>query len=229
MKNGCQNRVSEMYWNDDEDLPVEPQSDVVDVVFVIKGKTLPNNALSAIAQSLSEQIQDWDKLSKLALHLKLGGEEGNGWYRDKDPDSVLYLSRRTKLILRVPQEDVDNIQSLTGVELDVQGHSVKLTHKLNKSLTHSPTLYSHHVISEFEEEVDFLRHVQEQLQELNIKCKKILCGKLREIEVANQKVNTRSLMLNELNKEDSLLLQAKGIGSQQKRGCGVFVPYKTIS
>jgi len=218
-----------MFWNDDEEIPTTPQSNVVDVVFIIKGKTLPNNTLSAIAQSLSEQIQNWDTLQGLGLHLKLGGEEGNGWYRDKDPESVLYISRRTKLVLRVPQESVKNIQALSDIDLDVQGHNIKLAHKHNKNLTHSSTLYSHYVISEFEEEVDFLRYVQQQLQEMDIKCKKILCGKSREMDLADRKVNTRSLMLNELNKDDSLLLQAKGIGSEQRRGCGVFIPYKTIS
>jgi len=218
-----------MYWNDDEKIPVVPQSGVVDVVFIIKGKTLPNNTLSAIAQSLSAQIKNWNSINGLSLHLKLGGEEGNGWYRDKDPDSVLYISRRTKLVLRVPEESVEYIQAMTGIELNIQGHHVKLAHKHNKNLMHSSTLYSHHVISDFEEESDFLHYVHQQLQELNIKCKKILCGKSREMNLVDRKVITRSLMLNELNKEDSLLLQAKGIGSEQKHGCGVFIPYKAIS
>ena len=218
-----------MYWIDDEEIPVAPQSNVLDVVFIIKGKTLPNNTLSAFAQSLSEQIKNWDTFQGLGLHLKLGGEEGNGWYRDNDPDSVLYISRRTKLVLRVPQENISSVEALTDIELDIQGHSVKLAHKHTKNLMHSSTLYSHHVISDFKEEMEFLRYVQQQLQELDIKCTKILCGKSREMDLAGRKVITRSLMLNELSKEDSLLLQAKGIGREQKRGCGVFIPYKTIS
>jgi len=218
-----------MYWNDDEETPLEPQSNVVDVVFVMQGKTLPNNTLSAVAQSLSEQIQNWDELQNIGLHLKLGGEEGNGWFRDSDPNGVLYLSRRTKLVLRVGKDRLDSIQALAGIEIDVQGHVVKLVHKSNKSLAHSSTLYSHHVISEFEEEIDFLQYVQQQLQDYDVKCKKILCGKSRELDLADRKVFTRSLMLNELSKEDSLLIQARGFGQEQKRGCGVFVPYKTIS
>lgn len=218
-----------MFWSDDEDSPVVPQSDVVDVIFLMQGKTLPNNTLSAIAQSLSEQIENWDELPNVGLHLKLGGEEGNGWYRDDDPDSVLYISRRTKLILRAGQDVLDDILGLTGIELDVQGHTVKLAHKQNKNLAKSPTLYSHHVISDFEDEMEFLAYAQQQLQNLDVKCKKILCGKSRELTLADRKVNTRSLMLNELNKEDSLLLQTQGFGNEQKRGCGVFIPYKSIS
>ena len=218
-----------MFWSDDEEIPIEPKSSVVDVIFLIQGKTLPNNALSAIAQSLSEQVENWDSLQNVGLHLKLGGEEGNGWFRDSDPDSVLYISRRTKLILRSGPETLDSIVALNGSELIVQGHSVKIAHKQNKDLSKSPTLYCHHVISDFEDELEFLAYAQQQLQNMDVKCKKILCGKSRELSLADKKVFTRSLMLNELSKEDSLLLQATGFGNEQKRGCGVFIPYKSIS
>ena len=218
-----------MYWSDDDETPVEPKSSVQEVVFVLQGKTLPNNALPAIAQSLSEQVNDWESFADVGLHLKLGGEEGNGWFRESNPDAVLYLSRRTKLILRAGPASLNAIQDLKDFFLDVDGHSVKLVHKHNKALLNSSTLYSHHVISDFEEELEFLAYAQQQLQDLDIKCKKLLCGKSREMVLAKKIVKTRSLMLNDLSKEDSLLLQAIGFGTEQKRGCGVFIPYKSIS
>jgi len=218
-----------MYWSDDEENLQFPTSSVLDVIYKIEGKTLPTNALSAIALSLTDQLEGWDNLENVALHLMLGGEEGNGWYRDRNPDSVLYISRRTKLVLRVEQDKLHHFSFLSNCELDVQGHKVKFVHKHNKNLQHSETLYSQHVISEFENELEFLENIKQQLQNMNVNCKKILCGKSRELMLNCGKVYTRSLMLNELSKEDSLTLLTKGLGHSQKQGCGVFVPYKSIS
>ena len=41
-------------------------------------------------------------------------------------------------------------------------------------------------------------------------------------------VYTRSLMIADLSKEESLRLQEEGVGEKKLYGCGIFLPHKSI-
>jgi len=219
-----------VFWEEEEETTEnKPISDVVDVTYQIKGKTLPSNYLSLIASQMSLQFDWWDELDDIGLQVLIAGEEGNGWFRDQTPNAILYLSRRSRLVLRTPKQMYAQIKNLHNAKLNLGEHDIELVFKHDKSINHSATLYSQHVLSDEDDELRFLEIVTLELDSLGIVCKKILCGKTRELIINNEKKLTRSLMLNDLSKEDSVKLQNKGLGNFQKLGCGIFVPYKSIS
>jgi len=218
-----------MFWNDEEDALVEhQQSPVLDVIYNINGSTLPVDYHSAIASALIKTFDWWADEKELSFYLMLAGEEGNGWFQEDNPQAVLYFSRRCKLVVRTPIALLDTVLSMSGLKLLVEQHEVNIIHKHNRNLSFSPTLYARHVVSNLDE-MQFLETVQQQLTDMRINCKKMLCGKSRLLNTSFGSLPTRSLMLNNLNKEDSLRLQQQGLGNYKKYGCGVFVPYKSIT
>ena len=218
-----------MFWNDDDETDSsDSDNEILDYVFQLKGKTLPQNYLDAFSQALQSNAHWWHSQDKLSFHIIIAGEEGNGWFRDSDPGAVIYISRRNMLVIRGPAVISEEIQQLGGKEVDLETHQITLQHKHNKAIKPSPTLYSRYVVSEQVEETIFLQEMIEQLKKLNVVCKKLLCGKQRTLSINGKEYLTRSLMLEDLSKEDSLVIQVAGLGKHQKNGCGVFVPHKSI-
>ena len=225
--------VEDVYVAEDIQLVPEEQTidsgEIVDIIFRLQGKTIPVNhiyplftAIKSIAPWLSEN-------SGIGVQLLMAGEEGNGWSRENDPDEVLYLSRRTRLMLRIPKSLRAEAEQLVGATLDVSGHEIVIKTCEQQSLSHITTLYARHVALAAEEEPEFLEQVIDVLKALDIRCKKFMCGKKRTIHIENGIVETRSLMLTELSKEDAIKLQQQGIGPHRHLNCGFFVPYKSIT
>ena len=48
------------------------------------------------------------------------------------------------------------------------------------------------------------------------------------INFGKKTVYTRSLMIADLSKEESLKLQEEGVGGEKLYGCGIFLPHKSI-
>ena len=67
-----------------------------------------------------------------------------------------------------------------------------------------------------------------QLQAMGINVKKMMCGKEGVIQIPDTTLHTRSLMLADLELEESVKLQELGLGSGRKLGCGLFLPQKGI-
>jgi len=218
-----------MYWNDEEETnSITSPDDKIDFVFQLVGKTLPQSYLFGFAHALQNQIQWWDDQDDISFHIVIAGEEGNGWFRGNNPEDPIYISKRNMLVVRAPRHLAEKIESLKDTGLDVLQHAVILKHKHNKEIKPAPTLYSRYVVCDDKDESSMVEEVVIQLQKLDIKCKKILCGKERSLNINNKEIITRSLMLEDLGKEDSIVIQSNGLGAFQKIGCGVFIPHKSV-
>ena len=68
----------------------------------------------------------------------------------------------------------------------------------------------------------------EQLKGMNIRFKKILCGKSRSFSTPEVELPTQSLMVAGLPLEDSITLQQQGLGPHRQQGFGLFVPHKPL-
>ena len=77
-------------------------------------------------------------------------------------------------------------------------------------------------------EEDFLNIIQKELSGLNINIRKALCGRSMVISFGKKTLYTRSLMIADLSKEESLKLQEEGVGDKKLYGCGIFLPHKSI-
>jgi CRISPR-associated protein Cas6 len=219
-----------MFWQE-EISPVEVKLslEIVDLVFDIHCQCLPVDHAYALSQALQDSLPWFAPEPQAGLHLIHGAESGNGWYRPDDQGELLYLSRRTKLTLRLPQHRVAAARALTNQNLDIAGYSLMVGQAIEKPLKPLSVVWARYVVAEPEQDEEiFLEQVVRQLQSLGIPCRKALCGKTHYFKLPAGELFTRSLMIADLKPEDSLLLQQHGLGKGRKMGCGLFIPHKDI-
>lgn len=218
-----------MLWEEEkEEAPYRPPEDIIDLTFAIRGRTLPVDHAWALAEALRRALPWLAEAPEVGIHLHLGAEEGNGWFQ-AGSDELLYLSRRTRLTLRVPTAHEADALTLCGQCLDVAGHPLEVGAAERHLLSLSTTLYARHVASEWvDDEPAMLEQIARELAGHGIRARKAVCGRARSIGLPDGVLRTRSLMLADLSPEESVTLQRTGLGGNQQLGCGLFVPHKSI-
>jgi len=221
-----------MFWTEDIDSKkeFEVSDDVVDICFKLDCKTLPLDHASALSEAIQQALPWFADEPQAALHLIHVAESGNGWFRPEDPENeVLCLSRRTKLTLRVPKHRIDAAHLLTGCEMDINGHALKVKEGSIKTLVALPTLFARYIETEQTKDEDtFLHEMAALIQKMDIPVRKLMAGKQYRHQLQDREAFTRSLMVADLGKEDAVKLQQQGIGTGQKHGFGIFIPQKGI-
>jgi len=221
-----------MFWSEEKSSKDEfkVSDDVVDLSFKLTCKTLPLEHAHALFEGI-KLVLHWLEEEELAgIHQIHVAESGNGWMRPDDPtNEVLHLSRRTRMTLRMPKHRIEDAQQLTGKTLDIDGYALSIGEVTIKPFTALPTLFSRYVVCDVEQsEEQFLQLVADELQSMGIPVNKMLAGKQNVIRTPDKDIYTRSIMVAELDKEHSVILQQRGIGPARKLGCGLFVPQKGI-
>lgn len=220
-----------MYWQEtNRQETVVVSDDVVDVVYQIACRTLPVDHAWALSRAV-QRLLPWVETEPTAgVHTIHVADSGNGWMRPEHADDLLYLSRRTKLVLRVPRQRVDEAQALVGNTLDVAGHSMKIEQATLRSLSPISTIFSRYVVGEEqgEDENAFLARVLVELKAMGVEPKKMLCGIEKVLATPERPIRTRSLMIAELTAPESVKVQQLGLGPWRHLGCGLFLPHKDI-
>jgi CRISPR-associated protein Cas6 len=224
-----------MYWQDQEDKKskyVVPD-DIVDLTFKVQCKQLPLDHAHALSQAI-QQALPWIAIEPRAgIHLIHGAESGNGWLRPQEPDAMLSLSRRTRFMLRLPKEHVENASNLTDQTLNVAGNELLLREPSQKNLSPLTTIFARYVVvpnmeNSIEDEEAFLHQAAGLLKDMDIKVKKMMCGRAHVLRMPEQYLYTRSLMIDGLEVGESVYLQQHGLGEGRIMGCGLFLPHKGI-
>lgn len=210
--------------------PVQTASgDIVDAVFTIACSSLPVDHAYALSQAIQAALPWFSTDPDTGLHIIRAAESGSGWMRPEDPHTLLHLSQRTRLVLRLPKHHLDAAAALLGRTLDITGHSLRVNRLTVRPLSRITTLISHCVLlSGSDSESDFRLTAAAQLDRLGIRPGEMLCGLQTMIATPGGTLQTRSLMLAGLTREQSVLLQQQGLGSGRKLGCGLFIPHKDI-
>jgi CRISPR-associated protein Cas6 len=221
-----------MYWSDEKDRKAEfvVPDDVVDLAFRIRCPTLPLDHAHSLSSALLRELPWLDKEEFAGVHLIHGAASGNGWYRPEDvANELLYLSRRTRMRLRLPRHRLEDARQLVGKTLDIAGHPLALGETEVFLLSSLPTLFARYVITDADKsEEAFLEDVAQQLEADGIACRKLLGGISHALNFPEGPVFTRSLMVAELEPEQSVRLQQIGVGEGRAMGCGLFLPHKGI-
>jgi CRISPR-associated protein Cas6 len=219
-----------MYWqeNPKEQAAVD-HGEVTDISFQIQCRALPVDH----AWALSEAVQRWlpwiTTEAGVGVHTIHVAESGNGWMRPEGADELLYLSRRTRLQLRVPRHRVEDTQALIGKTLDVAGHALTIEKATLKPLSAFTTVFSRYVVTDAQrDENAFLASMVQELAGLDIRPMKMLCGIEKILAAPDGPIHTRSLMIADLAPAESLRLQQSGLGPLRHIGCGLFLPHKDI-
>jgi len=221
-----------MFWNDEQAKKPEfvIPDDVIDVAFRIACPTLPLDHAHALSRALIDILPWLEDEEHAGVHLIHGAASGNGWYRPEDIASeVLHLPRRTRMRLRVPRHRLEDARQLTGRRLDVDGHVLEVGDSEVFLLSSLSTLFSRYVMTAADaDENAFLEEASRGLQEIGINCRKMLGGISHTLRFPDGPVHTRSLMVADLEPEQSIRLQQVGLGPGRSIGCGLFLPHKGI-
>jgi len=221
-----------MFWSDEKDRKPEfvVPDDVVDLAFRVKCPTLPLDHAYSLSTALLRELPWLETEEYAGVHLIHGAASGNGWYRPEDvTNELLHLSRRTRMRLRLPRRRLEDARLLVGKTLDIEGHSLALGETEVFLLSSLPTLFARYVITDADKSEDaFLEDVVRQLEADGIACRKLLGGISHALKFPQGPVFTRSLMVADLEPEQSVRLQQIGVGEGRAMGCGLFLPHKGI-
>ena len=220
-----------MYWseNPDEASRYEVPDDIVDLSFKVSCRCLPLDHAFALSTALHKALAWLEDEPTAGIHLIHGAESGNGWIRPQDPDQILYLSRRTRMTLRLPKARLEQAKELTGETLNLDGNELTLRDASVRKLSSITTVFARYVITdEAENEVAFLENAAHMLGEMGIQVKKMMSGRSHCIRLPDRLISTRSLMMDGLEVQGSVRLQQEGLGPGRKIGCGLFLPHKGI-
>lgn len=221
-----------MYWSDEKDKKPEFRipDDVVDLAFRINCPMLPLDHAHALSSQLLRELPWLEDEAYAGVHLIHGAASGNGWFRPEDvSNEVLHLSRRTRMRLRVPKHRLEDARALTGKTLDIEGHPLELGATEVFLLSSLSTLFARYVIArEEDDEEQFLEEAASQMRDIGINCRKLLGGITHKLSFPDGDVFTRSLMVADLEPEQSVRLQEVGLGAGRTIGCGLFIPHRGI-
>ncbi len=219
-----------MFWQEakENERYVVPD-DIVDVVYSIDCRALPVDHAYALSRAIQQALPWFSQEKDAGLHTIHVAESGNGWMRPDRADALLYLSRRTKLTLRLPKHRLDDAATLTGRTLDVGGNRLRVEKSVVKPLSPITTVFARYIVTrEGADEDGFLRDAMALFREMGVQPKKMLCGMEHVIATPERTIRARSLMLADLTVEESVKLQQQGLGPERKLGCGLFIPHKDI-
>ncbi|HIM58781.1 MAG TPA: type I-MYXAN CRISPR-associated protein Cas6/Cmx6 [Psychromonas hadalis] len=217
-----------MFWQEDiKEEHFTLPDDVQDAVFTIHSKVLPIDHAYLLSQALLSELP-WLNQANVGIH-DISVADGNGWEQDHE-FGFYYPSRRSRLSLRIPKEKLAEVQSLVGKTLDLGEYQIKIVKALEpKLMSDMQIVFAKQVACDKNaSENDFLQTSFQQLQALGIQPKKMMAGLKRKIQTPDGTIHTRSLMVANLRKLESVKLQEQGIGDYRLLGCGLFVPQKGI-
>ena len=192
--------------------------DIVDLVFPLRGQAIRQDYADVLWRALSARLPWLADDPMVGVHPLTGVSAG---------DHELYLTRRAKLTLRLPATRVEAARALTGSRLELAGE-VEIGAASVKPLAPIKTLYSSFVTLGVDVEADFLAACEAQLASAAIPAQ-LVCGKAHVGHGQDGEWRGFSLMLFGLTVNDSLRMQREGLGGERKRGCGIFVPHKSVA
>jgi CRISPR-associated protein Cas6 len=203
--------------------------EVLDAVFAIECRSLPVDHAYALSQAVQAALPWFGDEPQAGLHTIHGAASGAGWQRPEGDDAQLQLSRRTRLVLRLPAHRLADAAALSGRTLDVAGSQMRVGRLSARPLLRIASLFSRSVIfAGAADESAFLAVATEALRVLGVEVSTMLCGRDVTLATPGRTYRTRSLMLTVATPAQSLALQSQGLGEARKLGCGVFIPHKDV-
>ncbi|MCP5265992.1 MAG: type I-MYXAN CRISPR-associated protein Cas6/Cmx6 [Burkholderiaceae bacterium] len=192
--------------------------ETVDLVFGLAGESLPRDYRAALWDALA-QAAPWLRAEPAAgLHPVRASEGGERWL----------LSRRSRLVLRVPLARADEAAALAGSELSAGGHPIRLGSARRRPIEPSPTVGAAFVVSGEAGELEHQQRLTAALRELGLP-ERVIFGRMTQLRAGTGMLTGSSVVVHQLGAAASLRLLHGGLGPHRGIGCGLFVPYKEIA
>ncbi len=207
-------------------MPATMEPDMVDLQFVLSGRAIPTDYADLLCGAVQRVLPWLASETTAGIHPVSGlSPAAEGWY----------LSRRARLTLRLPRGRLADATVLTGSHLQLLDHVVEVgagvlrelmpAQVINaKFITFDPAGAANAAMSE----ALFLETCQAHFAALGIR-PQMVSGKSRRARTADGWLAGFSLLLAGLDAATALYLQRVGIGLERQRGCGLFIPHKSLA
>lgn len=201
----------------------------VDLAFRLNGTIVPVDHGYALYSALSRTVPEIHETSTVGVHPIRGIYNGGG---------RLYLSDSSRLVVRLPTEDIRIYLRLAGKGLEVDRCRIRIGVSETRALIPAAALYSRIATTRNGDDSGrFDAEIARQVAALGIRGKVSRvprysggshgCDPSRRIfRVKNKRIVGYSVLATELTAEESILLQERGLGGRRRMGCGVFVPFQ---
>ncbi len=199
----------------------------VDLAFRVNGTSLPVDHGYALYAALSRILPEIHTADAIGVHAIRGIYNGNG---------MLLLSDSSRLVIRLPHEDIGTYLKLAGKSLVLNGCRLRVGVCETRVLVPVATLHCRNVTTKNgENPTRFDAEIVRQSASLGIRGKVFRVPKCskggegpdpsrRILRVKSKRIVGYSVLATELTAEESILLQERGLGGRRRMGCGVFVP-----
>lgn len=195
------------------------EDEVLDFVFGLQGRVVAIDYADRLWRGLLENMAWLADEPGAGVHPLAGVSSGN---------AELYLTRRARLMLRLPARRAKAAAGLVGQRLDLGGE-VGVGAMSERRLWPAKVLYASFVSVGESDEGRFLERCQAELAAIGVGAPELVCGKARRSVGREGEWRGFSLMIAGLDAPTSLRVQHRGIGGERGRGCGIFVPHKSVA
>ena len=217
---------------------MEQQDYVVDLSFLLRGTSIPADHGYALYSAISRHLPWLHGDRSVGVHPVQGRLIGQ---------RQLALNELSRLVLRLPASKIPEAICLAGKRLDLEGALLMVGVPTVQSLLPHSSLRSRLVIIKgFTEPTPFLEAVLRQLDQLGVNSSVALVPHRRGLSVeaqigSRETVVRRTLRIRDkevvgfavqavgLGPQDSLALQATGLGGRRRFGCGIFLPTPDVA
>ena len=217
----------------------------LEIQFSLKGKTLPADhgysLYSALKNIVSEDLKkiilDDSRIKDFPPEVILSTIPGV-----PDRQGLIYLNRSSRLRLRCPSEQASQWYRLFQNQvLDIRGHLIRLVQPRLCLLEPSAVLKSRLVTFKLEKwdihdaPVYFLESCKKALVRLEIEAQTFIDSNsegdlaVRSLRIRQKNVMGFGVVVENLNDEDSIKLQCRGLGGRKHFGCGWFYPCSEVA
>ena len=202
---------------------------MVDLVFPILGDTLPTDHGYLLYSALAHLEQSFHAASACLRFSLINGERGG--------KGLIRLLGCSHLRMRLPAEQIGVVLPVTGQNLKVGDHSIRVGVPTVAPLTPACSLGAKVVTyKNAMEPTAFLKVTQRRLNEMGIGGEPgiplVQSGKSageprrKVVRIKGKVIVGFPLLIEGLTAEESLRLQEQGLGGRTRMGCGFFVPYR---
>lgn len=189
----------------------------VDLCFQILGSQIQVDHGFALYGAISRMLPFFHEDQAVGIKLIRGRYIGDG---------MLDISPYSELVLRLPVGRISQYIQLAGKRLEVLGQNLTVGVPKTRALVPTAALYSHLVTTRNGDvQQRFEKEIAKQMVGLAIQGE-FSVGERKTFSVHGKQVVGYTLLVSELNAEESIKLQENGLGGRRKMGCGFFEPYE---
>jgi CRISPR-associated protein Cas6 len=199
------------------------KSPKINVQFPLNGSKLPVDHGYILYAAISRLLPELHSAEWLGIEMISGVPFGEG---------LILLPRGATLRMRLPADKFGLVIRLAGKILEIEEHKIRLGIPVARPLSPARHLYSRIVTFKNSLTIEkFLETAHREIDQLGVRAKLELPAEeisrhRRIIKVKGKKIVGFSLVARDLSNEDSLKLQAEGLGGRRSMGCGIFNPIR---